>query len=43
LQRGLQKLVQARHAVSELETLVEKQQEDLKIAQQQANDVMETI
>ncbi len=43
LQRGLQKLVDARQAVSELEALVEKQQEDLKRAQQQANDVMETI
>jgi dynein heavy chain 2 len=43
LQRGLQKLVEARQAVSELDALVEKQQEDVKRAQQQANDVMETI
>lgn len=43
LQRGLQKLVEARHAVSELENLVEKQREDVKRAQQKASDVMETI
>ncbi len=43
LQRGLQKLVDTRRLVVELETLVESQQEDMNRAQQQANNVMESI
>ena len=43
LQKGLQKLAEARHAVAKLEKLVAVQQEEIRKAQKEANDAMEGI